>query len=444
MPFQKLDFFQTAASRILDDMSPRGLVLILDLKKEAELSFLAEASGIQDGFCLRSCRRALLIAKYIVDEKGELNLAKLDEIITLLEKEGHIVYLSGLSDEVIVSHMLVVLKKIKGDEGFYKSIKKFQVPLCHKWAEELIRDSLGISESTPLRDAQIRISVLAACLGVLRQNVGSCFATAPAILIQNQQLERLVADLYELLMTGKLKRTFGGVEFSVPLSPSSGAGDLNKSIDIGRSSVYSPGLLLAFESAGLISEGLNLKEKITLLKNVLEPFQQKVGSLKINDLIRYVLLSYFKITEEDLLSYEKIEKSLAKSQGMGGSLIGHLSPKKMKACQEMTQKEKRAKASFKSITDHPLLKAWEFTLASFSEVKMEFSRWNLYSSLGFDHEEKGGIGEIIYSALHKQLEINNKKVAEYQEEYEIAYDQLRGTESLLRRASSESEASTTV
>ena len=439
MPFQNQDFFRLTFFRILDASGNKGLTQLLDLRKEAELSFLADSSGIQEGFCLRSCRRALLLAKYLVDEKGDLSKDRLNALLVLLEKEGHIVYLSGLSDGVIVSQILFVLKKIKEDEKFYKSIKRFQGPLCHQWAEELIRASLGLEEGVRLTDAHIRIAVLSACLSVLRQNVGSCFATAPAILIQSQQLEKLIADLYELLMTGKLKRTFGGVEFSVPLSPSSGAGDLNKSLDLNRAYDLSPGLLLAFESIGFISETLPISEKISALKNLLLPFRDKIANLKVSDLIHLMLLSHFEIEEEELRSYEKIEKSLAKSQSLGGSLIGHLSPKKMQACQQMVQKEKRARAAFKSITDHALLKAWEFTLASFSEVKMEFSRWNLYSSLGFDHEEKGGIGEIIYAALHKQLETNNKKVAEYQAEYEVAYDQLRGTESLLKRASTESE-----
>ena len=97
-------------------------------------------------------------------------------------------------------------------------------------------------------------------------------------------------------------------------------------------------------------------------------------------------------------------------------------------------------AAFRSTADNPLLKAWEFTLASFSEIKMEFSRWNLYSSLGFHPQESGGLGQRIYTYLEKKLEESNEKLQHYQEEYQIAFDQLKGTEILLKGASSEIEA----
>ena len=103
-------------------------------------------------------------------------------------------------------------------------------------------------------------------------------------------------------------------------------------------------------------------------------------------------------------------------------------------------KTAEAKAAFKAAADNPLLKAWEFTLASFSEIKMEFSRWNLYSSLGFHPQESGGLGQKIYTYLEKKLEENNEKLQRYQQEYQIAFDQLKATEILLKGASSETEA----
>src|SRR5262249_43266903 len=101
---------------------------------------------------------------------------------------------------------------------------------------------------------------------------------------------------------------------------------------------------------------------------------------------------------------------------------------------------KEARTAFNGICDNALLKCWEFTLASFSEVKMEFSRWNLFSSLGLSVEEPGGIGQLVYRMLDEKIKKLNEKIEEYQKQYELAFDQVRATELLLRNVASESDA----
>jgi hypothetical protein len=96
-----------------------------------------------------------------------------------------------------------------------------------------------------------------------------------------------------------------------------------------------------------------------------------------------------------------------------------------------------ANAPFKSYTEHPLLKIWEYTIASFSDFKIEFYKWNLFASLGFDHKEPDGIGEMLYEMFNKNLEEQNGKIKKLEEELIIAQDQIRATEILLRNAYSE-------
>jgi hypothetical protein len=413
---------------------------ILDLQTESELSFLADKTGIQEGFCLRMERRARLMAKYLIDDRGELNKEALSSLISYIEEKGYIAYPNGLCDAVATRQTLSVLQRLYKEEALASLIRKFQAPLCHPWAEELVRATLHIFSYERLTDAEIRRAALSAILGHLRQNVGSCFATAPAIVIQRGQSEKLLTDLYELLTTGKLKRTFGGIEFSVPLSPSSGAGELNKVIFLQENPenvCLCPGLLVAFAAIKLVSG--SFEEKIMQMKKLSLPFLS-TPTISMGDLIHKILLNHFHLQEEDLLSYEKITLSLAKTQGLMGGASGHLSRQKWQDCEQMLKAEKMAKAAFKSVTENALVKAWEFTIASYSEVKMEFSRWNLYSSLGMHSEEKGGVGEIVYKAFEEKLKRNNERVAEYQVEYEIAYNQLKATEALLKNASNESEA----
>src|SRR5207244_894205 len=99
----------------------------------------------------------------------------------------------------------------------------------------------------------------------------------------------------------------------------------------------------------------------------------------------------------------------------------------------------KAKNAFKSLADNALLKAWEFTLASFSEIKYEFARWNLYASLGLQTNEPGGIGQYIYQVMQRKIEEVNQKVQEIQYEYEVVYTQAKTLEMRMQRASTEKE-----
>lgn len=157
-------------------------------------------------------------------------------------------------------------------------------------------------------EPEILVEVLTALLTPLRQKVGSCFATAPAILVQSEMPHLFLRDIQEILAKGKLTRTFGGVEYTVPAQ-----------------------------------------------------------------------------------------------------------------------------------TGKDILQTWEYTIASFVDVKSEFSKWNLYTSLGLHAEEKGGIGELIYNHLNAKLAEANEKLKHYQTQYEIAFDEVRVTQALLRNASNEAD-----
>jgi hypothetical protein len=322
-------------------------------------------------------------------------------------------------------------------------LKKFQKPLCHKWAEKLIFETLGLSSASSLTDAQIRAAVLCACLTPLRQNVGSCFATAPAIVIQKEQISLFLDDLYQLLSTGKLKRTFGGIEYVIPLSPSTGIGDLKKNLIAKDSKArvgFCPGLIAAMQVSGAIGSHLPLEELGEKVQDLIQAHALGKNQLTPSDLIRQVLLEKLLLTEEDIERSRSLEISHFKSSKLiiGSSDTGV--SRKLEQIGAFKQKEKEARAAFNAMCDNALLKCWEFTLASFSEVKMEFSRWNLYTSLGLAPEEHGGLGELIYRKVDEKIKELNKKIEEYQKQYEAAFDQVRTTEALLRNVSSESDA----
>jgi len=338
--------------------------------EESAISRLYDFSGVQDSFSYRAQSRALRLAAILVSNEGEC-----------LPFSGEIAdfyYPGGFSDALLVRHQ----KRFTAvwNDKIRHRMKRFQLPLCHRRAEELICETLCLPLETVLTDALVRRAVVASCLVPLRQKVGSCFATAPAIMIHECHPLIYLEDLYELLSTGRLIRVIAGVEYAVPLSLNSGVGDLRRPFS--RESCHCPGLMNALK-VGSVEE----------LQKITAPFIHQ------------------KITIEELII--KLTPP------------AHL---------------KEAKAAFKSGVDSALLRAWEFTLASLSEVKMEFSRWNLYQSLGLNPEEPGGIGEALYRAIDQELQEANWKIQEFHNEALHAFEQLRMAEKLLAQSSSEPEA----
>ncbi|MDN3507626.1 MAG: hypothetical protein P0S94_01750 [Simkaniaceae bacterium] len=197
-------------------------------------------------------------------------------------------------------------------ERFPTVIERFRAPVCNAYVHDLVCGTLGIEAQSPLKDEDVRRAVQVALFMPLRQSVGSCFASAPAILIQSEQIDLFLDDMHGLLTQGKLKRTMGGVEYSVPIN----------------------------------------------------------------------------VAEHD--------------------------------CWEVV----------------PLLKAWEYTLASFADFKVEFFKWNLRASFGFDSEEIGGIGKVVYESLDFKLKEWNQKLEELYAESYVSSEQVKMAESLLGQASS--------
>src|SRR5262249_28375477 len=95
----------------------------------------------------------------------------------------------------------------------------------------------------------------------------------------------------------------------------------------------------------------------------------------------------------------------------------------------------RARAAFKGVVDHPLLKTWGFTLASFADVKAQFSSWNLYVCLGLDPHQPGGIGQALLGGLQGRIDRLNAELEELNARYEVVYSMVRQLESRMEQSS---------
>jgi len=415
-----------------------------------DISQRADQSGLQDSVAIRNILLTRHIARVLINERGDINSVKLDEAIQLLEKNLYPLTADQQYDGRRRVHLVNVLRLLKEDKVAVRYLRSIGRPPSNRLVDQLIRTTLDLPETISLTDADARRAVLAAWITYLRQTVGSCFATAPAIIVHDEQPHQFLQDLNELFATGRLKRTFSGVEHAVPLSISWGAGDLKKGIVFRGAEGFqqgklwlSPGLLAAAAEGGIIDKKLSLDEKILLLKQHLETLfttaiaKNGVVATNPNEILADLLLGHLKLGRKEVQEFKK-----RKENPMVHGLLGaasHIPQGQEKALVQFETTLEKMQVAFKLLTEAPLLKAWEFTLASFAETKAQFTTWNLYTSLGLQPDQPFGIGEAIYKALQDRLEQANRRVQELQLEYEQAFGQVSFLQGRMQRASTEKE-----
>src|SRR5207344_1643111 len=88
-------------------------------------------------------------------------------------------------------------------------------PIC-----DMLRATLGKKGGDALSPAEVKKAVLSAMLAELRQmDVGSCFATLTACRVHDQQQDRMLQDMTEMLSTGAITRTAGGLPVKAAVQP---------------------------------------------------------------------------------------------------------------------------------------------------------------------------------------------------------------------------------
>lgn len=419
-----------------------------------ELSQQLDDTQIQESCAVRNVLRTRRLANLLVNDKGELNLSLLPHLIDFLTTHQYSLGAHRQSDGKRQAHIIKVLTLLKDNKEIQRILRQINKPHLHPQADQIIRDTLQLPVNTFITDAHAQRAALSAWMCYLRQNVGSCFATAPAIIVHDEQPDLFLTDLFELLGTGRLKRTFGGIEYTVPLNSSWGAGDLRKPLFLERHPKreetgiwYAPGLLMALEEAAIIKPDLTLPEKTSKIK---EKIQQVFPEWSVHhpeiisnaeEIIRRILMHHFEITSQDLQAYDLRPRGMIHANlMMQASSVGTGMGGKGEACSQFYYQHDRAETVFKGLADNALLKAWEFTMASFSETKSEFTRWNLYSSLGLGPDEPGGIGRSLFGIIKQKLDMYNQKSNDLQIEYEAMFMQVKQLESRIRNVSSEKEA----
>lgn len=422
------------------------------LASEKRFEGFQSQDEVQNGAIINNLRKARLLAAFLINDQGELDQARLKEAIAYLKEHGYPLGCFQEYEAPFQKHFIKVLQTLQENREAFNLLRGMGKPLQYPYAEQLIRDSILLPRDAQVTDAHSRRAALSAWLCSLRQGVGSCFATAPAILIQGEQPLRFLADLKELLNLGRLKRTFGGVEYTVPLSPSWGLGSLRKPVFVdahGTKLAVLPNFICALESAGLIDRALARSEKEKISRNLVKAVLQsqsppyKGGLLTGDQLLQAVLLKENELSAADLEKNEAPPRDLLQAQllfQMEGRRNNKSSQRKTGSVERFQTQLKAAQNGFKSLSNHALLRTWEFSLASFAETKAEFFKWNLYASLGMQIEQPHSVAELIYRNLNQKLKELKHTLAEIQSNYERSFLELRALESRIKQSTSEQQA----
>ncbi|MCB1113589.1 MAG: hypothetical protein KDK62_02410 [Chlamydiia bacterium] len=443
----------TRSSRERKKLSPVSEMEKIFSEEYDDLSKRAALSEVQEGSLIRGTLRARRLAQHLFSEEGKLDLSKIESAIEAAKKYPYIYSLRRDEDTIRQLHILNALRHMKTSHGTRNLIDRLSRPEQNPILEKVIRETLDLSEHHSITDLDTRIAAVSAWLTYLRQSVGSCFATAPAILLQMEQPDQMLKDFKELLETGRLKRVVGGVEVIAPMSASWGVGDFRKPIllDSGNSDRFkaiglSPGIMAALTAVGIIESDLPLKERVEkTIEKVFETlkFLDTGASFFVitpEKLLKTLVLRHFELSDaayqewlnrpRDMV-YGSLMMTMAHAdRGQKGA--GQKAAKVMEALAQ-------GRSAFMRLAENAFLKTWEFTLASFAETKGEFSTWNLYVSLGMDPSEPDGIGQALFQETKERLDRANAKVQGYQDEYEVLYSQLKFVEGRAKSAQTERE-----
>lgn len=412
-----------------------------------------EQSGCFSPCSLVNGEESRFLANSIVDERGRVDVDMLARLCALLQKR---LYALGTGAEELLRRqrkLLASCEFLLNSQQARMVIQRLGRPYGNRAAEEAIKQTLLLSEEFQVTEVETRRAVVAAFVGTLRQSLGSCFATAPAIHVHEHQPLVFLENIEEIFATSRLKKVVGGQELQVPESLNWGEGDLRRTLSVSRckednTQPFWRSLLVkqALVSVGLIASIPAEEEEmfqlfLPALTRLCPPMQSRWVSLS-DILLSCVLLHV-------CVSGEEYEQFRLRSKGSPLSLSVEATAQvtnkessyahKVKLCRKAEELFMRLVRFLISHTDLALLKMWEYTLASFAEVQLGMCRNNFYISLGVNWDDEGGIGNVLYEAAKRRIDEANRLVEESQTQYDALNVEMEFLEQRLRTASTEKE-----
>lgn len=155
------------------------------------------------------------LAALLINAEGKLERERLKRALELLRTQLHCLGVPEIGP--VREHLFEVLELFERDASLAILLMRFTVPLANGCAAHLIRRTLKLDEREKIKDVDVRRAILSALLTLFRQKIGSCFATAPALIVHREHVGVFLGDMNELLNRGFLRRTIAGIQQEVPL-----------------------------------------------------------------------------------------------------------------------------------------------------------------------------------------------------------------------------------
>ena len=151
-----------------------------------DLSRRLDRTAIQESCVVRNVLKTRAIATLLINDAGDFQTELLPVFIDAMKAYLYSISPGRNYDTIRDSHILEVLELLAKDKELSRLLRLMTRPVSNRLAEQIIRDTLLVPPHVAISDVHVRRACLAAWLCTLRQSLGSCFATAPAIMIQQE------------------------------------------------------------------------------------------------------------------------------------------------------------------------------------------------------------------------------------------------------------------
>ncbi|BAE80819.1 conserved hypothetical protein [Chlamydia felis Fe/C-56] len=399
-----------------------------------------QTTSLQSPLAAKNLTIARNAARYILTDTGEIDIAKVVQATEHLSKCLYPLGPHRHNETKSREHLLKMLQAIKQVPEIRERIKKLFVP-SYKGIQDLIRNTLALPPDTTLTPIHVRQAALAAMFSYLRQDVGSCFASAFAIVIHQEYPELFIKDIDDLLSSGKLTRIIGTREISVPMNLSGCIGELFKPLrildlypdPIAKLSA-SPGLQRAFAAAGVVDtldDPQVRVQQVLAHEYLLNKLQHIDDSITANEIIRSTLLHHYQITESSVRSTLFQEGFYSKEQVFFSIEHSH-KLSQMQRIYSFLSAYEQAKFAFIRDTQNLLLKSWEYTLASLADANDASTLNRLRIALGWNPNDPNSLAFIIQTFVEEYIDKSRNLIEQCEQTYQEARAQLEYIESRMR------------
>ncbi|AHK63602.1 hypothetical protein [Chlamydia avium] len=399
--------------------------------EDDELFRAYQTTALQSPLAAKNITLARNTACYILADNGEIDIAK---VVLAIEHLTSCLYPLGPhrhNDIKPREHLLKMLQAIKQESEIKERIKKLFVP-SYSTIQDLIRHTLALDPGSILTPNHVRQAVLTSLFCYLRQDVGSCFVTAFAIRIHEEYPTLFIKDIDDLLSSGKITRIVGSNEISVPINLSGCIGELFKPLrilDLYPDPIMklssSPGLKQAFLAAGLVKTLDEPQIRIQQLLSheyLMNKLQYIDETITANEIIESTLLHYYQIPSHALQSLLYQEGFYSKQ---GTTLSGeHQNLSQNQRIYSYLTAYNRAKIAFIRDTQNPLLKSWEYTLATLADSNNTTILNHMRIALGWDAQDPQSIAYVIQKSVEQEVHNARKLIEKCEQTYNEARAQL--------------------